>query len=68
MKVLLRSTITKLCFLGTDQWTTDPNQARDFEHVHDAARFDREQQMAGMEVVLRFADHMYDVVLPLRKP
>jgi hypothetical protein len=68
MKVLLRNTKTNLYFVGINQWTDDPNQARDFGRVEDAIRLDREEQMTDMEVILRCDDPYGDLVLPLRKP
>ena len=66
MRVLLHSTKTKLFFVAIKQWTADPKQARDFDEVHDAIRFNREEQMTDMEVVLSYDDPGSNVVLPLR--
>ena len=67
MKVLLRETKTSLYYIGSNQWTADPRQARDFEQVEAAIRHHAEEPLAGMEVVL-YDDLFSDLVLPLRKP
>ena len=66
MKVLLRKTKTGLFYAGTQQWTTDLRQARDFNQVEEAIRRFQEEQLTDAEVVLRFDDPACDAILPLR--
>ena len=67
MKVLLRETKTRLYYAGTNQWTTDAQQARDFDEVERAIQLRRNEQLTDVEVVLRFDDPFCDAVLSLRK-
>jgi hypothetical protein len=65
MRVLLRSAKTRLYCVGIDQWTQDPDGARDFELAEQAIQFGREEQLTGMEVVLSYDDPFCDLVLPI---
>ena len=66
MKVLLRNTKSGHYYLGANQWTADSRNARDFEQVEQAIQLHRDEQLTGMEVVLRFDDHFCDLVLPIQ--
>jgi hypothetical protein len=68
MKVLLRKTKTSLYYVGANQWTSDPKQARVFEQVEQAIQLQREERLIGVEVVLSYNDLLGDLVLPLQKP
>jgi len=65
MKVLLRKAKTSLYYAGTDQWATDPRQARDFDQVEEAIRLQREEHLMDVEVVLSFDDPLCNCVLPI---
>ena len=67
MRVLLHSKKTNLYYVGVDQWTADPKQARDFGELADAIRVNREAHMADMEAILAYDDPYCDLVLPLAK-
>lgn len=68
MKVLLRKAKSPLCYAENGQWTADPQQARNFEHVHLAIELYRQERLTGGEVVLSFDDPFCDLILPLRTP
>jgi hypothetical protein len=65
MKVLLRKTNNSPYYVGSNQWTTDSSQARDFGQVEDAIELHRDEHLTDVEVVLRYDDPICDLVLPL---
>jgi hypothetical protein len=66
MKVFLRNQETKHYYAGSNGWTGNSSVAHDFETVESATRLSRAQNLADMEVVLRYEDPACDLVLPLR--
>jgi hypothetical protein len=68
MKVLLRKTNNSHYYVGKNQWTADSRYARDFEEVENAIQCHRDDQLMGVEVVLRFDDPICDLALPIRTP
>jgi hypothetical protein len=65
MKVLLRKISNSHYYVGTNRWTNDPKQARDFDQVDRAIQFHQDEKLTGVEVVLTYDDPFCDLVLPL---
>lgn len=68
MKVLLRKTHTCEYYAGDNRWTAEARDARDYDQVDRAIQVRREEELAGVEVILRFDDPFCDLVLPPGAP
>jgi hypothetical protein len=66
MKVFLRHRETNHYYAGSIGWSGNTSVAHDFETVESAIQLSRAQNLADMEVVLRYEDPACDLVLPLR--
>jgi hypothetical protein len=64
-KVYLRSRENGHYYAGSNSWSADSSLAQDFDTVDNASRFARTEQLAGMEVVLRYGEPASDLVLTL---
>ena len=65
MRVLLQNTETKLYYRGPDEWTDDPNQAMDFEHVSQAVRTYTHENVFYAQIVLEPGGSPQDCRLPV---
>jgi hypothetical protein len=53
MKTLLQNPVTHLFFKNLEEWTLDPNQARDFNELSKAIRFQIEHHLHDLQVFLK---------------
>jgi hypothetical protein len=54
MRTLLRRVSSGLYFQGADQWTDDPEQARNFKSIDHALEFIRKWKLRGIELAFNF--------------
>lgn len=63
MKVVLQNKLSRF-YLGNDgKWTADHSKVRDFESSLRAMDFLQANKMENTQVVLKFQDTKYDIVL-----
>jgi hypothetical protein len=67
MKVYLRNRQTGEYYAGPNGWSGNSSVAHEFETVERAVACTRTQNLAGMEVVLRYDYPVCDLVLPVRQ-
>ncbi len=65
MKILLQHTRTQLYLRDVGDWTTNPDEARDFQNSQRAIGFAREHSLAGVQIAVKFVDSRFDEVFPL---
>lgn len=68
MRVLLSDPKTGLYFKSEGLWTSDPNEACNFQSGPKAITFARENSLAQAEVFWDFDDPEYSVRLPVVRP
>ena len=66
-RVFLRNRDTGQYYAGPSGWVGDGDGAHDFGTVEKAVELARTQQLAVMEVVLRYDNPGCDLVLPIRQ-
>lgn len=67
MKRILRDIKTGLLFKSLDEWTTHYAEAFAFPDTVSALGFCRQNDLSGVEIVLKFPDGSRDVVLGFRR-
>ena len=65
MRILLQQKETGLYFKDIDSWTRDSSGAMDFLSSTAAIDFCVTNKLAGVQLVLKFEEHRYDIVLPV---
>jgi hypothetical protein len=65
MRILLQQKETGLYFKDIDAWTRESEEARDFLSSTSAIDFCVLNKISGVQLVLRFQEHGYDIVRPL---
>ena len=65
MRVLLQQKGSGLYFKDKDQWTNHPAEAVDFLCSTKAIDFCTNNRLTGVQLVLKFDEQRYDVVLPM---
>lgn len=68
MKVLLQHTESGLYLDGARVTTGDRAQAMDFLSSTQAIEFCAAHKIADMQIVLRFDEQQFDIVLPMKTP
>ena len=68
MKVLLQDLDTRLYFRGLSGWTSDANEALDFGNTSRAIEFWRDNDLLNVQIILKYKDARYDVVLDVLPP
>lgn len=68
MKVLLQHTESGLYLDGAGVTTGDRAQAMDFLSSTQAIEFCAAHKIADMQIVLRFDEQQFDIVLPMKTP
>ena len=53
MKILLQHTGSRLYYKSTGDWVQEENEARPFKSAFEAIEFCEQQQITGVEIVLR---------------
>lgn len=65
MRILLQQIETGLYFKGVGDWTRSPADGRDFISSSNAIDFCAANKITGVQMVLKFEEQLYDIVLPL---
>ena len=65
MRILIQRKETSLYFRDIDSWTRDPAEAMDFLSSTSAIDFCVTNHITGVQLVLKFEDQRYDIVLPV---
>jgi hypothetical protein len=65
MRILLQQRDTGLYFKDIDQWVRHTNEAMDFVSSSAAIDFCVSNKLSGLQVVLKFEDQRYEIVLPV---
>ena len=64
MRILLQQRDAGLYFRDIDSWTADPADAMDFVSSTQALEFCAVNKLDAVQVVLKFEDEKYEIVLP----
>ncbi len=65
MRILIQQKETGLYFRDIDAWTRDPGEAMDFLSSTSAIDFCVSNRVNGVQLVLKFEEQRYDIVLPV---
>jgi hypothetical protein len=65
MRILLQQKQTGLYFKDIDAWVRSSAEAMDFASSTVAIDFCVLNKLAGVQLVLKFEEHKYDIVLPV---
>jgi len=65
MRILLQQIESGLYFKGLDVWTRDADEGMDFLSSTKAIEFCIANKIGGVQIVLKFEQHLYDIVLPM---
>lgn len=65
MRILLQQKETGLYFKDIDSWTRTSSEAMDFLSSTAAIDFCVSNKLKGVQLVLKFEEHQYDIVLPV---
>jgi len=65
MRILLQQKETGLYFKDINSWTEDTLDAMDFLNSTEAMDFCKSNNLAGVQLVLKFEQQRYDIVMPL---
>jgi len=65
MKILLQQKESGLYFRDIGAWDPDPAQAMDFLSSTSAIDFCVANKINGVQIVLKFEEQRYDIVLPV---
>ena len=65
MRVLLRNRWTKFYYVGPNQMDAEHEKGLDFGDVRSAAKFAFEENMPGMEIILRYDSCDGEIPLPI---
>ena len=68
MKILLQQKESGLYFKDVGAWDPDPAQAMDFLSSTSAIDFCVANKINGVQLVLKFEEQRYDIVLPVLIP
>ncbi len=65
MRILIQQTETGLYFQDVGAWTRNPTEAMDFLSSTSAIDFCVLNKISGVQLVLKFEEQQYDIVLPV---
>lgn len=65
MRILLQQKETGLYFKDINSWTDDTLDAMDFMNSTEAMDFCKSNNIEGVQLVLKFDQQRYDIVMPL---
>jgi hypothetical protein len=65
MRILLQQKDTGLYFKDIGAWSQEPAEAMDFLSSTSAIEFCATNKIADVQMVLKFEEHKYDIVLPM---
>lgn len=67
MKIFLQHRRTSLYFANMGHWTKCSTDALEFPNYDKAIEFAIQHKLSKVHVVLKFADHPYNICLPFQK-
>jgi hypothetical protein len=67
MKIFLQHKRSLLYVAGTDAWARSSDEALDFPNYDIAVAFASQHDISNVQVVLKFLDYPYNIILPFRK-
>ena len=65
MRILLQQKATGLYFQDIETWSAECEEAMDFVSSTAAIDFCAANKLTGVQMVLKFAEERYDIVLPV---
>jgi hypothetical protein len=65
MRILLQQKETGLYFKNIGDWSREPAEAMDFLSSTAAIDFCAINKLSGVQLVLKFVEHQYDIVMPV---
>jgi hypothetical protein len=65
MRILLQQKDTGFYFKEVGEWTGNLADARDFLSSTEAIAFCTAKRISGVQIVLKFDQQLYDIVLPM---
>lgn len=68
MRILLQQKDSGLYFKDIDAWDPDPAEAMDFLSSTTAMEFCVANRISNVQLVLKFDEQRYDIVLPVLPP
>ena len=68
MRILLQQKETGLYFKDVGSWTRNTGEAMDFVSSTEAIEFCALNRLPGVQLVLKFEEQQYDIVLPVVNP
>jgi hypothetical protein len=68
MRILLQQKETGLYFKEIGSWTRESSEAMDFLSSTSAIDYCFTNKLGGMQLVLKFEEQKYDIVLPVVNP
>lgn len=68
MRILLQQKETGLYFSDVEAWSRESSEAMDFVSAAAAGDFCTANKLAGVQVVLKFDEERYDIVLSVAAP
>lgn len=68
MKILLRHARTHLYLRSLGNWTTNTQEAFDFQHSQRAIDFARQHGLMAVQIAVKFVDTEFDEVFPIPTP
>jgi hypothetical protein len=68
MRILLQHVRTQLLLKSLGNWTANPYEAFDFEHSQRAIEFAEQNQLQGVQILVKFIDSQFDEAVPLPSP
>jgi len=68
MKIFLEDKTNALYLTKAGEWSMSASEALDFPSYDRAVEFAVEHSLRKVQVVLKFEDYPYNILLPLQKP
>jgi len=65
MRILLQHVRTQLFLKSLGNWTANPYEAFDFEHSQRAIDFADQNQLQGVQILVKFIDSQFDEAVQL---
>jgi len=65
MRILLQHIRTQLFLKSLGNWTANPYEAFDFQHSQRAIEFAENNQIQGVQILVKFIDSQFDEAVPL---
>ena len=65
MKILIQNCKTHLYLKSVSDWTSDPEEAKNFKTSDQAIKICAEHHIPAVQIVLKFDNRAYDVPIPI---